>query len=123
LGYIFTDTELNTYLNKINKIEKKQDMLEHFIDAWNRWQTIKIDDVVEAIILQLKPTGAKIYIASINYKCMLHISKLSPIHRLTFVDNKLINTEVNLYFARFDRLQLRITQIFFDIIEFITVQN
>ena len=37
---------------------------------------------------------------------------------LTYLNEKLTNTEANISFAKFDTLQLKITNIFFDIIEF-----
>ena len=118
LGYSFTNTELNQYLNNMNKMEKKQDTIEKFIDSWVRCHKIKIDDLITGIIINVKPNGVAIYIDSIDYKCMLHISKLSPQYRLTYLNEKLTNTEANISFAKFDTLQLKITNIFFDIIEF-----
>jgi ribonuclease R len=111
------DQKLNEYLQISNTIEKKQDIIEKFIITWNNSQKYKVGDIINSVVINVFKTGISVYIPSLQNKYTIHISKLSKT-RLEFDALELCLKGVGYRCNMFDKLQLKISKLFFDILEF-----
>jgi ribonuclease R len=71
------DIDIEQYLEYMNEMELKQDLIEDFIINFNNYQTIRIDSIFEATIIKLNSNCIIIYIEDLDNKFSLHIIKHS----------------------------------------------
>lgn len=117
LGYSISESQLEEYIKKSNLAELKQDQLEKFIIIWKNAEKYKIGDKVNGIIIGIMKTGISVYVMELANKYTIHISKLSN-SRLEYNDVMLHNDTIGIKYQLFDSIHLRISKLFFDIIEF-----
>jgi ribonuclease R len=117
LGYVIPEEELQKWIKISNLAELKQDQIEKFIIMWKNAEKNKTGDMLDGIIIGVMKTGIMVYIDSLGSKYTIHISKLGSA-RLEFNGEQLFNDTAKVSFALFDTVRLRISKIFFDVIEF-----
>jgi ribonuclease R len=125
LGYSIPPATLTEYLDASNAAEIKQDGIERFIIMWNNANKYKIGDILEGVIINVFKTGVSVYVPELENRYTIHISKLSS-RRLEFnpleyslksIDNDVSNSHVCVV-KLFQQIRLKISKIFFDILEF-----
>lgn len=125
LGYAIPSETLNQYLQNANNAEIKQDAIERFIITWNNATKYKVGDILEGVIINVFKTGVSVYVPELQNKYTIHISKLSS-KRLEFdtLEYKLKSIDMDnnpgnhVVISLFQRLRLRISKMFFDVLEF-----
>ena len=117
LGYVIPNEEMAEWIENSNLAELKQDQIEKFIITWKNAEKNKTGDILDGIIIGVMKTGIVVYIDSLCSKYTIHISKLSAA-RLEFNSERLFNHTANVNFTLFDGIRLRISKIFFDVMEF-----
>lgn len=122
LGYAIPPETLARYLEASNTAEIKQDLIERFIVTWNNYQRYNPGDILEGVIINVFKTGVSVYIPDLQNRYTIHISKLSS-RRLEFdpLECSLKSDDKqgqHVVISLFHRLPLRISKMFFDVLEF-----
>lgn len=117
LGIVIPPETMSSYLEASNAAELKQDQIERFIITWKNASRLSAGSQVRGTIIGISRVGVAVYIYDLEAKYSIHISKLSS-QRLEFDGECLASKDQSVRFNLFDTLQLRITKIFFDVIEF-----
>lgn len=113
-------SEMAVYLDRANTAEMKQDQIEWFIRTWNHAGKFNVGSQVSAVIINVMKTGVAVYVYELEGKYTLHISKLTSV-RLEYDGEKLKSIKSDkddVSFKLFDTLTLKISKMFFDVIEF-----
>jgi len=109
------------YLEYMNEMELKQDLIEEFIINYNNYKNINMGAIFEATIMKMNSNSIIIYIEDLDNKFSLHISKLSKINeRLIYDDNNklIMNENCVVLYKLFNKINVRLTKIDFEILDF-----
>ena len=113
--------DFSKYINNLNETELKQTSIENFITNYNNFQNIKINDVLDAVIINISQTGINVLIHQLEEKYSIHISKLSKNNSILTFDkvNKTLTNNNNTIssYQMFDNLKVIVKKIEFDNID------
>ena len=113
------DIDIVPYLEYMNEMELKQDLIEEFIINFNNYKNINIGTIFEGIIIKINNNCIVIYIKDLDNKFSLHISKLCKEKLIYDENNKiLINENYKILYKLFDKINIKVTKIDFEILDF-----
>ena len=115
------DINIVPYLEYMNEMELKQDLIEEFIINFNNYKNINIGNIFEATIIKLNSNCIIIYIEDLDNKFSLHISKLSKTNEKLIYDENdklLMDENCMVLYKLFDKINVRLTKIDFEILDF-----
>lgn len=115
------DIDVTKYINYLNDSEFEQNMVENFIELYNIYNKIKVNDNnYTGIIINITSFGVSVYVTELETKYTLHISKLST-EKLIANENftQLSNSFVS--YKLFDSLKLKINKFDFLNVDFIVI--
>ena len=110
--------DFSKYIVNMNETELKQTSIESFITNYNNFQNIKINDVLDAVIINISQTGITVLVHQLEEKYSIHISKLSQNNSILTFDkvNKTLKNTISSY-QMFDNLKVIVKKIEFDNID------
>jgi len=117
LGITIPQEEIARYMDASNAAELKQDQIERFITMWKNQSGFSVGSLVHGVIINVSRVGVSVYMYELQTRYSIHISKLSNT-RLDYDGESLFSRESGIKFELFTTLQLRISKIFFDVVEF-----
>ena len=124
-GYTFTEEQIERYLVYMNDAEAKQDSIEDFIEKYKIYTKYKNELLInenqsqivyKSTILDVMPTGIKVFIKELKDTFIIHISKLSK-SILYFNREEKVLSNQNENYKMFDSLLVRIKKMELDNIE------
>ena len=110
--------DFSKYIDNLNETELKQTAIENFIINYNNFQNIKINDVLDGVIINISQTGITVLVHQLEEKYSIHISKLSQNNSILTFDkvNKTLKNTISSY-QMFDNIKVIVKKIEFDNID------